>query len=91
MKISIDFHFFHFKDTIGDTEYEYKSTGGRVFLVFLFLGMIAKMLGYLSLGTWPIIGIAIGSCVLWDLLTAGLYLLKVKRKLNKYMNDESEN
>lgn len=88
MKISINFHLFHMKDTIGDTEYEYKSTGGRVFLVFLFLGMIAKMLGYYNAGTWPIIGIAIGSCVLWDLLTAGLYLLKVKRKLSQYLSNK---
>lgn len=88
MKINIEFHLFHMKDVIGDTEYEHKSTGGRVFLLLFSLGMVAKMLGYYNAGTWAILGIAIGSCLLWDFVTAGFYLLKVKRKSSEYMEDE---
>ncbi|MEE0929920.1 MAG: hypothetical protein UIM53_02835 [Acutalibacteraceae bacterium] len=90
MKIDISFHLFHLKDTIGDEEYEYKSKGGRILVLMLLLGFLARAWGYINLSTFVIIAAAFLGCVLWDLLTVGIYLINIKKKITNYLNDNEK-
>lgn len=90
MKIDVSFHLFHLKDTIGDKEYEYKSKGGRILVLMLLLGFLARAWGYVNLSTFAIIAASFLGCVVWDLITVGIYLINIKRKITRYLNEDEE-
>jgi hypothetical protein len=85
MKFSVNL--FTFKRTIGEEEYCYKSHGGRVMLLCLILGLLFKYWGYINWPTWLIIVVSIGACLLWDAVTAVLFLSKTNRILKKELRD----
>lgn len=78
--IKLDFHLINLSNTIDGVTYEYKSKGGRVMALGLLAGFIAKYYGYLDWSNFGIIAASIGACLAWDIITAGIYIVRMAKK-----------
>lgn len=95
--ISFNFHLLTFKNTLTlpdgeEVIYEFKSKGGRLFLIWIILRYILFAMDKIeTFKIFPNILIGLGIAVLWDIITAALYILKIKiitKKLRKQYEDE---
>ena len=80
-KLDIDFHLLENRFTLFDEVYEYKSNGGKAFVLGFILSCVTKYLWYPELSMWIIFLIAFACCILWDIFTLALYKIKVNRVL----------
>lgn len=90
-----DFHIFVASKELDDEKYEFKTKGGRIFLLTLILGFVLNKIGVINIGIWPLCGIAFGFCCLWNFITFGVFHLKTRhlsekfeKMKNEYMKEE---
>lgn len=86
--LSVSFHLMNFKNTLtfpdGETKiYEYKSKGGRIFLLWLIGMFIFSYYNNLDFLLWKNVLIGFGFAIVWDILTVILYRLKIKLIVKK--------
>ena len=81
MKFGFSFHLINLRQEINGQEYKFQSKGGRVLLLGLIVGFLCKYMKWFDINAWAIIGLSVGACIIWDLITMGLFMLKMSSKL----------
>ena len=83
IKFNIGFHLLNFRNTLtfpnGETKiYEFKSHGGRIFLLWVIGAFVFSYYNNLDFSLWKNVLIGSGFAIVWDIFTAILYHLKIK-------------
>lgn len=86
-RIKINSHLITKKITVGDKTYVFESKGGRLMILGLIIGFIARHFGYIDCSPWLIIGISVGACLVWDIITSTLFNIKMVKLLKDHMID----
>lgn len=60
-----------------EIEYSFKSHGGRLLVLYMLITFFINNYNNISYSFWKNFGIGIIIAIVWDIVTAGLYLLKM--------------
>lgn len=88
--IKLDFHLINLTQTLGDKVYEFKSKGGRILLLGLIAGFIARGQGYIDWSNWGIVWRSLLACLAWDILTFVIFFIASSFRMKKYAKEMEE-